>query len=452
MKQSTLKLIGVALLIGQNLFAAEAPLETNEQVIRKAATAGQPNGRWKEGLTFEGVAPMPWMKNTVNWYPGETIPTNELRITFMGSAPLVRPGQMGTSVFVELGNGDSFIFDIGPGAIQNYLAAGIPLNKVNNILITHLHYDHFASLPTLYAYGGAAGRWHESLRITGPSGREPKLGTKYMMEKMQSMMTWQRDAMNLTPVGDGWKVEVNEFDFRDDGGVAYEKNGVKITHWRQSHIMDGASAYRLDWNGLSVSFTGDGRPNSLTLKYAKGVDVLITEIQVEVVALNAQVSGALPFIARNTIDMAHSPAYACGYLYDQAKPRMAMATHVQYDAFAIAEMVAEVREFWKGPFRFGAPDMIVVNLSKDKVWVREGVIAKYPNVPAPQYDYAADGSLVLPAPLKKRSDVQSRAVRDLEISPDLYYPAGYKPELLTDWPTDKALRLSPEAIPAALRK
>ena len=65
-------------------------------------------------------------------------------------------------------------------------------------------------------------------------------------------------------------MEVNEFDFRDDGGVAYEKNGVKITHWRQSHTEDGASAYRLDWNGMCVAFTGDGRPNSLTIKYAEG--------------------------------------------------------------------------------------------------------------------------------------------------------------------------------------
>ena len=53
---------------------------------------------------------------------------------------------------------------------------------------------------------------------------------------------------------------------------------------------------------MCVSFTGDGRPNSLTIKYAKGCDLVITEVQPEVVAVSAQVSGALPFIARNTID------------------------------------------------------------------------------------------------------------------------------------------------------
>ena len=35
-----------------------------------------------------------------------------------------------------------------------------------------------------------------------------------------------------------------------------------------------------------------------------------------------------------------------------------------------AETVAQVREHWKGPFHFGAPDGIVANLTPDKVWVR----------------------------------------------------------------------------------
>ncbi|MGH7645556.1 MAG: hypothetical protein ACREMR_08210 [Gemmatimonadales bacterium] len=67
----------------------------------------------------------------------------------------------------------------------------------------------------------------------------------------------------------GFDIELKEFDFRDDGGVVYDKNGVKISHWRQSDVTDGASADRLDWNGMRVACTGGGRPNSLTAKYAK---------------------------------------------------------------------------------------------------------------------------------------------------------------------------------------
>jgi hypothetical protein len=77
-------------------------------------------GRWKEGLLFEGISPQPWLTSAANWFPGtEEVQPHEMRITFMGTSPTIRPGQMNTSIFVELGNGDNFIFDIGEGSVSN---------------------------------------------------------------------------------------------------------------------------------------------------------------------------------------------------------------------------------------------------------------------------------------------------------------------------------------------
>ena len=74
---------------------------TDAQMLNQVATQAQPQGRWKDGLTFDGLEPMPWLKNTVNWYPGiEAVQPNEIRVTFMGSAPLTRPGQLATSVYI----------------------------------------------------------------------------------------------------------------------------------------------------------------------------------------------------------------------------------------------------------------------------------------------------------------------------------------------------------------
>ena len=431
----------------------EKGFQADPQVLAKIATGGQPMGRWKEGLMFDGIEPMPWLKSAANWYPGtEEVQPQEIRVTFMGSSPLPRPGQMGTSIYVELGNGKRFIFDFGPGSIANYLGSRVPLNQINDIFITHLHWDHFASVPYAYVFGAWGGRWNESYRITGPSGRTEKLGIKNMIFHMKEMLAWHRENFDTSPIGKGFDIDVTEFDFRDDGGVVYNKDGVKIIHWRQSHVTDGASAYRLDWNGMCVAFTGDGRPNSLTAKYAKGCDLLITEIQPEVVAVAASVMGAMPFIARNTIDMAHNPAYAAGYLYNEVKPRMAMATHVSYDAYVIPEIVAEVRQNWKGPFQFGAPDMIVVNVTKDKIWVREGILPQYPSMAPPQFDMASEGGLIIPVPKNRRQDVQEQAIRDAEIPPEKYYPKGYEPELLPFWPSDKPIFLPETMVPEQMKK
>ena len=103
--------------------------------------------------------------------------------------------------------------------------------------------------------------------------RTPELGTQAMVDGMKQMLPWHLEAFDVFPIGDGYEVDVNEFDWKDENGVYYEKNGVTVRHWRRSHAKDGATAYRLDWNGLSFVWTGDGRPDELTTKYSKGANV-----------------------------------------------------------------------------------------------------------------------------------------------------------------------------------
>ncbi len=424
---------------------------SSEQDIKAALTGGVPMNRWKEGLLFEGVSPMPWLKSAANWFPGtEEVQPQEMRVTFMGTAPMIRPGQMNTSIFVELGNGDSFVFDMGEGAVSNYVAARVALNQIKHVFITHLHVDHFGSLPYLWMFGTWAGGWHEPLTIHGPSGRTPEYGTAKMVEGMRMMLGWHIDAFSVFPSGKGWDIQVNEFDFRDNGGVVYEKNGVKVTHWQRSHAKDGASGYRLDWNDMCFVWTGDGRPSKLDKKYAKGCDLYVTELQPEVVEINAGVQGVPPFLARYTIDTHHTPAYAAGYLANEIQPRMFMTTHMNFDPFLNEETVAEVREHWKGPYHFGAPDGIVVNMTKDQVWVREGILPDFPNSRAPQFDFT-NGQLVVPHPIHAREDIQEPFVREQQIDPKKYYPKGYMPQLLEEWPVKGDLVAPIDSLPANLR-
>ena len=115
------------------------------------------------------------------------------------------------------------------------------------------------------------------------------------------------------------------------------------------------------------------------------------------------------------------------------------------------ETVAEVREHWKGPFHFGAPDGIVVNVTKDQIWVREGVLPEFPNSKAPQFDFG-HGQLVVPHPPTSRQEIQNQEIRDQQLDPDLYYPEGFKPDLLEEWPVDSDLVVPVEQLPENLRK
>ncbi|WP_170480736.1 guanitoxin biosynthesis MBL fold metallo-hydrolase GntH [Ruegeria arenilitoris] len=420
--------------------------------MRAALFGGVPGERWKEGLLFEGISPHPWLNSASNWFPGtEDIQPNEMRIIFMGTSPIIRPGQMNTSILVQLGNGENYLFDVGEGSVANINASNIALNELDKIFITHLHVDHYNALPYIYVFGGWAGRWHNPLRVFGPSGSAPEYGLASMIEGMKQMVRWHTDAFSVFPVGQGHDIEVNEFDYTDEGGVILDENGVKVIHWQRSHAKDGASAYRLDWNDLCFVWTGDGRPNERDVKWAKGCDVYVTETQTELVEISAGVQGVPPFLARYTIDTHHTPGYAAGYVANLIQPRMFMTTHMPFDPYLNEETVAEIREHWKGPYHFGAPDGIVVNVTKDQIWVREGIIPDYPNNRAPQFNFD-NNQLVVPAPPKSREDIQNADVRSSEIDPDLYYPEGYKPELLQEWPTaDRDLVIELEDLPPSFR-
>ncbi|MEX0283265.1 MAG: guanitoxin biosynthesis MBL fold metallo-hydrolase GntH [Paracoccaceae bacterium] len=449
---AALSLLPVAAL-AQTPTPADVGEPSTVEDIRAALFGGVPGDRWKEGLLFEGISPHPWLNSASNWFPGtEDVQPEEMRIIFMGTSPIIRPGQMNTSILVQLGNGENFLFDAGEGSVANINASNIALNEIDKIFITHLHVDHYNALPYIYVFGGWSGRWHNPLRVWGPSGRTPEYGTAAMIEGMKQMVKWHTDAFSVFPVGQGHDIQVNEFDFADEGGVIYDENGVKIIHWQRSHAKDGASAYRLDWNGMCFVWTGDGRPNMRDVEYAKGCDVYVTETQTELVEISAGVQGVPPFLARYTIDTHHTPGYAAGYVANLIQPRMFMTTHMPFDPYLNEETVAEIREHYKGPYHFGAPDGITVNVTKDQIWVREGIIPDFPNNRAPQFNFA-NGQLRVPAPPTTREEIQNASVRETEIDPDLYYPEGYKPELLQNWPTaDRDLIVPVDQLPPAMQQ
>ena len=77
-----------------------------------------------------------------HYIPGkEKLGDNEMRITVLGSgSPTpVRRAQACSSILVELGNGENFIFDIGPGAAGNLYSMGIHPALLDKLFINHLH-------------------------------------------------------------------------------------------------------------------------------------------------------------------------------------------------------------------------------------------------------------------------------------------------------------------------
>lgn len=316
----------------------------------------------------------------------ESLKPDEMRVIACGTGmPTPRPAQAAACFLVELGNGDKFLFDVGDGSVERLFALQIPTAFLDKVFIGHLHGDHFGGLGSLYVAGGIAGRF-SPLRIWGPSGSRPELGTAAAVEAMEKMYLWDLEGrLGQTDVR-GFATEVSEFDYRKVQ-VVYEDNGVKITAFPAIHAIDGSVSYRLDWNGLAFVFSSDTYPNKWFIEQAKGADLVVHECFIAVPDL-IRGYGLTPESALQVGTQIHTPPEAFGKVMSMVEPRMAVAYHFWTGIESTPGVHERIRKTYGGPLSL-AKDYMVWNVTKDDIKVRMAAIdhetwnppAAYPPIP-----------------------------------------------------------------------
>jgi ribonuclease Z len=211
----------------------------------------------------------------------------------------------------------------------------------------------------------------------------------------------------------GYDIEVTELPYMEVGGIAYDENGVKITHFPAVHDRNGSISYKLEWNGLSMVFSGDTKPNYFMVSQAQGVDVLIHEMVVPPEVWAAKNSGFKPgdlgwpqAVAYTTAvqDSSHTTQKAFGYILSQTNPRLGVATHFQVDEDTVEPAMRDIRTWYDGPVTV-ATDLLVINVSKDGIRQRYAQVSDYEWYPTPRL-YPPDqlAPPKYPSPLAQLSD------------------------------------------------
>ena len=307
------------------------------------------------------------------YYPNsESLAPDEMRVIACGTGmPTTRAAQAAACFLVELGNGDKFIFDIGSGSAERLSSLQIPYNYLDKIFIGHLHSDHFGSLAEIFIGGALMGR-QKPLRVWGPSGPAPELGTAYAIEMMQKMYTW--DLSGRVGIVDfrGYSIETNEFDYKGVNAVIYEDNGVTIRSFPAIHSLDGPVSFSLEWNGLKFVFGSDTYPNKWFLEYAKDADIAIHECFVAVPDLVTKMRFT-PEQALLVGTQIHTAPEAFGKVMAGIKPRIAVAYHFFKDFDTTAAVNDRIRTTYDGPLSL-AEDFMVWNITKDDIKVRMAVV------------------------------------------------------------------------------
>ena len=304
--------------------------------------------------------------------PGaEALEDGELRVTVLGSGnPWNTRAQASASVMVEVGNPerDILLFDIGSGSLANYASLKLPINQLNKVFLSHLHADHMGDLITLSGSWSKVGRADGPIYVWGPSGTEPRLGTKHFVEGIEEALAWDTAAGHGAINPESMKIVVSEFDFSQTQ-VVYEANGVKVTSFPVVHAESGAVGYRLDFAGLSFAFSGDTRACWPLVRACAGVDLLIHECFPPAAAL-AAASGLSIERATIALNAAHTSPTAAGKVFNLAKPRVAGLYHTLLSPQVINMVFSELGSVYTGPV-VQTQDLTVFNVTKEAIVARQ---------------------------------------------------------------------------------
>jgi ribonuclease Z len=351
-----------------------------------------------KAITLTPIIGTPGRKYVDVFVPGEeAIEDGELRVTVLGSGnPWPTRAQASASILVEVGNPerDILLFDLGTGSMSNYASLKLPVNKLNKVFITHLHADHMGDILTLSGSFSKVGRADGPVYVWGPSGTEPRLGTRHFVKAIEDALAWDAEAGRGHINPESTKIVVSEFDFSKTQ-VVYEKNGVKVTSFPVVHGISGAVGYRVDFAGLSFGFSGDARPSWPLVRACEGVDVLIHECFPPAAAL-AAASGLSIELATITLNAIHTSPKAAGKVFNLVKPRLAGLWHTLLSSQVVAMLFAEIGQVYDGPV-VQTQDLTVINIRKEAIISRQAKVQdQLPPIAGQQH--AAFKPVQIPAP------------------------------------------------------
>jgi len=185
-----------------------------------------------------------------------------MHITVVGSGTVVPNLERRQSCVVVRAGGQTFVFDLGSGAVRGMLCSGLDPFAVDRIFFTHLHPDHTVDVvPLLFAINyGAPEKRTRPLYVTGP---EPFL--RFWGSVMEVWGRWM--------TGD-YATLVSELPHECQSPI--DLAGCRLS-WAPAEHRRESIAFRLDTEGGAFIYTGDTEYSESVVELARGADTLLIE-------------------------------------------------------------------------------------------------------------------------------------------------------------------------------
>jgi ribonuclease BN (tRNA processing enzyme) len=198
-------------------------------------------------------------------------PATRLVLLGTGGGPRVTAKGRAKPATLIVANGVPYVIDCGDGVALQLVRAGIPLDTLRYVFITHQHSDHNLDYGNLIYDAWAAGL-RKPVDAYGP----PPLAAI-------TEAYWQLNRFDIeTRIADEGRVDLRKLvaahEFSAPGEVM--RNGdVRVSCARVRHPpITQAYAYRFDCADRAIVISGDTTYSPELIALAKGADVLVSEV------------------------------------------------------------------------------------------------------------------------------------------------------------------------------
>ena len=205
-----------------------------------------------------------------SWLPRATRAAGaKTRLILLGTGGGPRPRKASSaSAQVIVANGTAYVIDCGNGVARQLVFAGIPLDSLRHVFITHHHSDHNADYGNLIWLAWAAG-----LRTQVDAWGPPPLERMTRLFFEMNAYDIETRIANEGRVALAPLVHVHE---RTEGGLVMKDENVTVTAALVDHPpVVPAFGYRVDAADRSIVISGDTARSDRVVGLARGADVLV---------------------------------------------------------------------------------------------------------------------------------------------------------------------------------
>ena len=200
-----------------------------------------------------------------------------LEVVVLGSGGPRAFGRGGSSFIVAIDGTPRILVDAGPGAFLRIGELNLDLEKVDTVLLTHLHIDHSGDLAAFFNARALTSDGPIGYRIFGPDGARLFPKTSKFVDLLVGgggAFAYQKTfgAQESFTVRD---LPISLSSARS--GIVNEKGGLVVEEIATHHGDCPSVAYRISYKGLVVVFSGDMDVSALPnlVQLARNADLLI---------------------------------------------------------------------------------------------------------------------------------------------------------------------------------